>query len=262
MPGSTTLEKLHPSLGTGREFTRRGALLLLIGDLVHEKLKSRYTLSVDDFVAPRLSGVSLFEFIVAVVLSQNTSDKNAWRAYSNLKDRLGVIKPEKITSLQLEELAELIRPAGMHYNRSKKLIELAKVFVERDIEGLVEHAIRSRGVREVRQILLGLPGVGYKTADVVLLMYFNQPVFPVDTHITRITLRLGFAKRRDYEEISSFWARNTRPEKYLELHLLLIEHGRETCKAKRPLCENCVLLEICQYGEKQSDSRRPFKESG
>jgi len=221
----------------------------LIGDLVHERLKSKYTVNLDDFVAPRLRGVKLFEFIVAVVLSQNTSDKNAWRAYSNLKSKLGVIKPEKLASLVVGELAELIRPAGIHYNRSKRLIELAKAFIERDVERLVEEAIRSSNMREARRILLELPGVGYKTADVVLLMYYNQPVFPVDTHITRITLRLGLAKRGDYEEISSFWARNTSPEKYLELHLLLIEHGRETCKARRPLCENCVLIDICKHSE-------------
>lgn len=220
---------------------------MLLGDLVCERLKSRYTIDLEDFVAPRLRGVSLFEFIVAVVLSQNTSDRNAWRAYSNLKSRLGEITPERVLALKPEELAEIIRPAGMHYTRAQKLLELAKIFSERDVERLLEETVKSSGVEEARRVLLELPGVGFKTADVVLLMYFNQPVFPVDTHITRITLKLGFTRRRDYEEVGSFWMRSTSPGKYLELHLLLIEHGREVCKARRPLCSECVLADMCEY---------------
>jgi len=220
---------------------------LLLGDLVCERLKSRYTIDLEEFVAPRLKGIPLFEFIVAVVLSQNTSDKNAWRAYSSLKSKLEEITPEKVLAMKLEELAEIIRPAGMHYVRARKLLELAKIFSERDVEKLVEETMRSNGIEEARRILLELPGVGFKTADVVLLMYFNQPVFPVDTHITRITLRLGFTRRRDYEEIRSFWMHSTSPGKYLELHLLLIEHGREICKARKPLCSECVLADICEY---------------
>ncbi len=220
---------------------------MLLGDMIYSKLKSRYELNLEDFVAPRLRGISLFEFIVAVVLSQNTSDKNAWRAYSNLKSRLGEITPRRVLELALSELAELIKPAGMHYVRSRKILELARVFAERNVERLVEENIKRGVVEEVRHLLLELPGIGFKTADVVLLMYFNQPVFPVDTHITRITSRLGFVKKRDYREISSFWAQSTSPDKYLELHLLLIEHGRETCKARKPLCEDCVIRDLCEH---------------
>lgn len=220
---------------------------MLLGDVICERLRGEYTLSEEDFVAPRLRRVPLFEFIVATVLSQNTSDKNAWRAYSNLKARLGEIRPERVLGLSAEELAELIRPAGMYYARSKRIVELARVFLEKSVEKTLEEAILSGGVEEARRILLELPGVGFKTADVVLLMYFNKPAFPVDTHITRITLRLGFVKKRDYEEMRLFWMRNTSPDKYLELHLLLIEHGRETCRARKPSCEACVLLDMCEY---------------
>jgi endonuclease-3 len=220
---------------------------LLLGDLIYSRLKSKYELNLEDFVAPRLRGMSLFEFIVAVILSQNTSDKNAWRAYSNLKSRLKEITPKRVLEINPGELTELIRPAGMHYTRSRKILELARVFAERNVESLIEENIERGDIEELRHLLLKLPGIGFKTADVVLLMYFNQPVFPVDTHITRITNRLGFVKRRNYEEISSFWARNTSPDKYLELHLLLIEHGRETCKARKTLCIECVIKDLCEY---------------
>jgi len=220
---------------------------LLLGNIIYSRLKSRYELSLEDFVAPRLRGISLFEFVIAVILSQNTSDKNAWRAYSNLKSRLGEITPKRVLELTVSELAELIRPAGMHYTRSGKILELARVFAEKNVESLVEGNIKRGNIEESRRLLLELPGIGFKTADVVLLMYFNQPVFPVDTHITRITSRLGFVKRRFYEEISAFWARSTSPDKYLELHLLLIEHGRETCKARKPLCEDCVIRDLCEH---------------
>jgi len=222
---------------------------LRIGDEVCKRLSQAYELDVENFIAPRLRGVPLFEFIVAVVLSQNTSDKNAWRAYENLKSKLGSITPEGILETGVKELAELIRVAGMQFERARKIRRLAEIFSSENVEKRVEEAISRGDHGSAREKLLSLPGVGLKTADVVFLMYYGIPVFPVDTHITRITKRLGFVESSNYERIKSFWMENTTPSNYLQLHLLLIEHGRRTCKARRPLCEKCNVIDLCKLGK-------------
>ncbi|MEM4717919.1 MAG: endonuclease III [Desulfurococcaceae archaeon] len=220
----------------------------LLGDYVYTRLASRYVLNLEEFVAPRLKNISLFEFIVAVMLSQNTNDRNAWRAYDNLKKNIGEITPGRIESANLEEVAESIKIAGMYKNRALRIKELAQIFRLNDIDKHIRDHLMQNNIEKAREMLLEIPGVGYKTADVVLLMYYGVPVFPVDTHIMRVTIRMGFAKRKDYDSISRFWATNTSPSNYLKLHLLLITHGRETCKARKPRCTNCVLIDLCSYG--------------
>lgn len=219
----------------------------MLGDEVYEKLSSKYELDYEEFIAPKLSSTLLFEFIVAVILSQNTSDENAWKAYTNLKRRLPVITPEGIFEMKLDELSSCIRVAGMQYQRALKLKKLAEVFVERNAENVLTEYIKNKKYDDARRFLISLPGVGAKTADVVLLMRYAAPTFPVDTHITRITCRLGFVNRKNYELIRSFWMKNTSPKNYLLLHLLLITHGRETCRSREPLCSDCVLKEYCRF---------------
>ncbi|MEM4869251.1 MAG: endonuclease III [Desulfurococcaceae archaeon] len=219
----------------------------MIGDEIYENLSRIHKINIDDFVAPKLSSVPLFEFIVAVVLSQNTSDKNAWRAYANLKKKLQVITPQAVIEMGVDELSSSIRVAGMHKQRSLKLIELAKIFVERNIENALTNYVKSGRYDEARKLLIDLPGVGDKTADVVLLMRYGVPTFPVDTHIMRITLRLGFVNKKNYELVRSFWMKNTSPRYYLPLHLLLITHGRKTCRSRSPLCSECAIRRYCRY---------------
>jgi endonuclease-3 len=221
--------------------------VILIGKLIYDKLSSRYELNLEDFIAPRLRGSTLFEFTVGVLLSQNTSDENAWRAYRALVEAIGELTPSRVLELGIQEISALIKPAGMQHQRALKIVELARAFIERNIESNVELTIREHGVEAARRFLMELPGIGPKTADVVLLMWFNAPTFPVDTHIARITLRMGFVSRRDYEEIRGFWMSNTPIDLYLPLHLLLITHGRETCRARRPLCSVCIVGDYCRY---------------
>lgn len=218
-----------------------------IGDEIHHRLSRVYRVNKEEFLAPRLFGIPLFEFVIAVVLSQNTSDKNAWRAYENLRKVLGEITPDKVIKLHPQELAELIKPAGMHNERATRILELARKFLENDFEGEIKAMIEREGVEKAKETLMKLPGIGDKTADVILLMYFNKPVFPIDTHISRITRRLGYIASNRYRDIQDFWMKNTSPEKYLELHLLLISHGRKTCRPRRPLCEECILKDMCRF---------------
>ncbi|MCY0868658.1 MAG: endonuclease III [Desulfurococcus sp.] len=192
---------------------------------------------------------SLFEVLVAVVLSQNTSDKNAVKALIRLREALGgKITPSALLSASLEVVEDSLKPAGMHRRRARVLKELAEYFSKPGFsEELTSRITREGSVEKARELLVKLPGVGYKTADVVLLRFFGKPVFPVDTHIARITNRLGFTSSRRYLDISRFWMENTSPSNYLDLHLYLITHGRRVCRARNPLCSKCVLRDICSY---------------
>jgi endonuclease-3 len=221
-----------------------------IGDIILEKLEKFYNLDEEEFTVSYVSKTSLFEFIVAVVLSQNTSDKNAVKALENLRKRLGVINPESVLNVGIEELADLIKPAGIHRERSRILLELAKIFCENMFEAKLIREVEKNDVEASRKILMRLPGVGPKTADVVLLVFFGKPVFPVDTHIRRITKRLGYVKKDNYYEISNFWASNTSQSNYMSLHLLLIAHGRRTCRALKPFCETCPINGFCEHGRR------------
>jgi endonuclease-3 len=198
-------------------------------------------LRLSEFIAPVVwrSEGDLFALMVSVVLSQNTSDKNAFRALENLKKRLGKITPKALLDLSEEELAELIRPAGMHRQRARYLKALAEAFIKYDIspKKLIE-----MGAAEARRFLLTLPGVGKKTADVVLVN-LGLPAFPVDTHITRIARRWGVGK--SYDEISRWFMERLPPERYLEFHLKLIQFGRDVCTARRPKCEICPIGARC-----------------
>ncbi len=220
-----------------------------LGKYILDKLRIQHgRINLEEFIAPGIKDKSLYEFIIGVLLSQNTSDRNAIRAYNKLRNICGgEITPKKILKLGVDAIAEAIRIAGMHYQRARRIVELAKIFIdEKRITELVERIKRS-SIEEARRILLSLPGIGSKTADVVLLMYFNKPTFPVDTHIRRITKRLGFIVRDNYENVRSFWMKILDPSDYLEAHLLLITHGRRICKARNPFCDKCLLKDICKY---------------
>ncbi len=227
---------------------------MLIGDLILERLRRTYRLELGEFIAPRLRKRSLFEFIIGVMLSQNTSDKNAIRAYNRLVEIYGSpITPEKILSKPLEVLMDAIRPAGLYRVRASNIYELAKLFKNRDFIDELIRRLRESSIDEARRILQSLPGVGIKTADVVLSQYFGRPVFPIDTHIRRITRRLGYVKSGKYMDISRWWMENTSRENYVELHLLLITHGRRICRARNPRCDICPLRDMCSYGSGRGD---------
>ncbi|ADI32177.1 endonuclease III domain-containing protein [Staphylothermus hellenicus] len=218
-----------------------------IGEEIINILRKHYKLNLKEFIAPNIRDKSLFEYIIGVMLSQNTSDKNAIRAYFNLKKIYGEITPDKILSTPIDKLIEALKPAGMYNQRAQRIIELAKIFTEKNVEEELGKLIEEGKLREARKYLVSLPGVGLKTADVVLLMYYGQPVFPVDTHIRRVTKRLGYIGKDDYEAISSWWMKQLKPNDYLETHLLLITHGRKTCKARKPLCNICPIRKYCKY---------------
>ncbi len=221
-----------------------------LGSMIHRRLKQAYNIDSERFIATKIRRVNLFEFIVAVILSQNTNDYNAIKAYERLRSLCGgEITAKKILELSDEDIMSSIKIAGMYRQRTKKIKELAVIFNTRSIETLVRD-IERLDVENARKMLMKMPGIGAKTADVVLLMYFSKPTFPVDTHIARITRRLGYLSKYDYETIRKWWMTILKPEQYLETHLLLITHGRNVCKAIKPLCHKCVIINLCNLGKK------------
>jgi endonuclease III len=184
-----------------------------------------------------------FETLVVTVISQNTTDRNTTRAFENLSKRFE-ITPEALAQAPLREIEASIRTAGL-YKAKAKTIQRAAIGIIEKYHGSLQ-SILSMPVEQARKTLMEFPGVGPKTADVVLLFSAKQPTIPVDTHVNRVAKRLGFApEKADYETIRGCLMKLYDPVDYLSVHLLFIAHGRKTCKAPRPLCKQCPVNALC-----------------
>lgn len=204
-----------------------------------KNLKERYSINI-------LEAENPFEMLIRTILSQNTNDKNRDRAFYKMKDFFQELTAEKLANAQLQEIEDAIKVAGLHKVKSVRILEISKYILE-NLGGKIENILKSP-FEEARKELMQLKGVGFKTADILMLFYCNYPIIPVDTHITRVTKRLGFVDlsakyekiRENLEELITKDYSN-----YKEAHLLLIELGRDTCKAIKPKCTICVVERLC-----------------
>ncbi len=211
-------------------------------------LSRKYRINLEEFIVNKVKGRPLFDMIIGVLLSQNTSDKNAIRALHNLRKAFGdPLNPCMIREASTEQIEELIKPAGMYKQRAKNVLALANLFCKENFTKELIDKIKTSDPEKARDLLISLPGIGIKSADVILNQYFEKPVFAVDTHIRRISLRLGVVKSKNYRTISNWWMKNLPQDKYLRAHLLLITHGRRTCKARAPKCSECPIRDYCEY---------------
>jgi len=184
-----------------------------------------------------------FQTLIITVLSQATADKNTARAFENLSRRFS-ITPEALAKASVEEVENAIRVGGLYRNKSRVIKAISHVILEQ-FNGSLDF-IYSLPFEEARKILLNIPGVGPKTADVVLLFCAGKPTIPVDTHVNRVSKRLGLAPQRaDYEGVRRALEILYSPEDYLPVHLLLISLGRKYCKARKPLCKPCPVNTVC-----------------
>lgn len=202
-------------------------------------------LNYDDYAAIIASRSSdPFKLLIMTILSQNTNDKNAIKAYRNLSSRYD-INAKTLSEISHAELAELIKPAGLHFNRASRIIAISRIILE-NYDGDLNN-ILNLPCDIARRTLLSLPGIGVKTADVLLLFTGRCATFPVDTHITRVSKRLGVVDvNAKYEDIQSFWMKNYPETEYLRLHLLLIALGREFCFARNPKHNICPVKFMCK----------------
>ncbi len=198
-------------------------------------------------VQPWTQRFSPFEVLVATILSQATSRENTMRAFQRLMERFE-LTPQTIAAAPLEEIRECIRPAGLHNVRALKLKRVAEAIIDEhggDLEGILMMPLG-----EARERLLSLPGVGEKTADIMLNFVAGRGTFPVDTHISRISKRLGVVREKaGYEETRSRLEELVPPDMRGRVHLLLIAFGRRICKARRPMCSICPIRGKCTYGK-------------
>jgi len=180
-----------------------------------------------------------FELLVAVVLSAQATDKSV-----NLATRkLFPTTPQKILELGVSELEKYIRTIGLYRTKAKNLVALSRMLLE-ELGGVVPAD---------REALERLPGVGRKTANVVLNTAFGQSTMAVDTHIFRVANRTGLAPGRDPLEVEQKLLKFTPPEFLKNAHHWLILHGRYVCLARKPGCPQCLILDLCEYRQKTKD---------
>jgi endonuclease III len=193
--------------------------------------------------------------LVATILSQHTSDTNSHRAFRNLKVKFPTW--EQVASAPEADVTDAIRSAGLANIKAPR-IRQALIAIEAGYGTLDLGFLQFLPVADVKRILTALPGVGPKTAACVALFSLHKPAFPVDTHVHRIAVRLGLVHRKEPPERFQDLVEATLPaESLLDLHLNLIRHGREICRARAPRCPDCVLLNVCAYGRTMTEQPGP-----
>lgn len=183
--------------------------------------------------------------LISTILSQNTNDANRDRAFESLRERFPTW--EAVRDAKLTKVVDAIRSAGLANQKGPRIqAVLRQITAERGDLNL--KFLRSMPPDEVRRWLLSFKGVGPKTAAIVMLFSLGMPAFPVDTHVYRVTGRLGLRPEKASEEAAhSLFERLFPRESYVDAHLNLIRHGRQICLARRPLCKECVLRDVCNY---------------
>ena len=187
--------------------------------------------------ASELNYVNPFTLLVAVVLSAQATDKSVNIATEKLFQVADT--PEKLLALGEENLITYIQSIGLYKNKANHLIGLSKKLLE-DFNGQVP---------DNRDNLMSLPGVGRKTANVVLNVIFHQPTMPVDTHLLRISPKIGLAQGSTPEAVEKSLLERI-PKKYLtNAHHWILLHGRYICTARNPKCQECLINDICKHNK-------------
>jgi len=181
--------------------------------------------------------------LVLTILSQNTSDTNRDRAYADL--RRAFRRWDNVADAPVPAIATAIRRGGLAPTKAPRIRAALRSLRDRGIR-LDDRGLRGIDDRELWELLVGLPGVGPKTAACVLLFSLDRPYFPVDTHVHRVAKRLGLVPERSTAVAAQAALQDAvPPSEVYELHMQLIRHGRHVCVARRPRCGECVLSDIC-----------------
>lgn len=176
-----------------------------------------------------------YTLLVAVVLSAQATDKSVNIATKSLFEK--ITTPEQMIFLGMENLIPYIKSIGLYKNKAKNIIKLSEMLVNQ---------FNSQIPDNLEDLML-LPGVGRKTANVVLNVIFNKPTMPVDTHLLRISPKIGLAEGKTPLEIEKSLLERI-PEKYLQnAHHWILLHGRYVCTAKNPKCEECLIADLCKH---------------
>ncbi|MEX0614290.1 MAG: endonuclease III [Methylophaga sp.] len=188
---------------------------------------------------------SPFELLIAVILSAQATDVGVNKATAKLYPVANT--PQAILALGLEGLKSYIKTIGLFNSKADNILKTCRILVEQ------YHS----EVPADRAALEALPGVGRKTANVVLNTVFKQPVMAVDTHIFRLSNRTGLAKGKNVREVEDKLVKNTPKEFLLDAHHWLILHGRYTCTARKPKCQDCIVNDLCDDFRRQQKRAAP-----
>jgi endonuclease-3 len=181
--------------------------------------------------------------LVLTILSQNTNDTNRDRAYADLTAKLP--SWDDVADAPLPVIERAIRSGGLAPTKAPRIRAVLRALRDRGI------ALDDRALRRIRhdrlfELLVGLPGVGPKTAACVLLFSLDRPYFPVDTHVHRVAIRLGLVPpKANAVRTQELLQGSLAPDEMYEVHMNLIRHGRHVCVALRPICSQCVLNDLC-----------------
>jgi endonuclease-3 len=179
-----------------------------------------------------------FQLLIAVILSAQATDKSVNKATLLLFNKASNAK--QLAQMQLSDIESCIKTIGLYKTKAKNILETAKI-IHSKFKGEVPHD---------RLLLEALPGVGRKTANVILNTIFNEPAIAVDTHIFRISNRINIAPGDNVLQVEKKLMKVTPKEFLKDAHHLLILHGRYTCTARLPKCSNCVIKDLCEYKKK------------
>ena len=188
-----------------------------------------------------LEYTSPYELLVAVTLSAQATDVSVNKATRKLFPVANT--PAQILALGEEGLKEYIKTIGLFNSKAKNVVKMAELLLER----------HGGEVPQTRDELVALPGVGRKTANVVLNTAFRQPAMAVDTHIFRVSNRTKIAPGKNVDEVEARLMRLVPKEFLMDAHHWLILHGRYTCVARKPKCGSCIIEDLCEFKQKTSD---------
>ncbi|MCK5893201.1 MAG: endonuclease III [Endozoicomonadaceae bacterium] len=185
-----------------------------------------------------LEYASPFELLIAVILSAQATDVGVNKATRKLYPVANT--PETIYALGVDGLKDYIKSIGLFNSKAENVIKTCRILIDQHNSTIPDH----------REALEALPGVGRKTANVILNTAFGQPTMAVDTHIFRISNRIGIAPGKNVLDVEKQLLRVTPKEFLIDAHHWLILHGRYVCKARKPQCGSCLIEDLCEYKNK------------
>ena len=190
--------------------------------------------------------------LVSTILSQNTNDINRDRAFNALRAKFATW--EDVRDAPTNDVVEAIRPAGLANQKGPRIQQVLRSITE-ERGSLDLSFLADLSVNEARAWLTKFNGVGPKTAAIVLCFSLNMPAFPVDTHVYRVTGRIGLRpEKMTVEQAHPHLESLFPPETYYAAHLNIIRLGREICQARRPRCEVCPIIKLCDYGKQRLET--------
>ncbi len=212
-------------------------------DRDQEKINACIAILEDLYGVPQAGKIDPVDLLIMTILSQNTSDANSLRAFGNLRSAYN--NYEDILAVKEKEIAKKIRTGGLAEIKAT-WIKNALLKIKQDAGAIDLSFLAGMDKDKAREYLQSFPGIGPKTASVVLLFAFGFPVMPVDTHVFCVSKRLGLLpEKTSIEKAQQILEKIVPADKYLSFHLNLIRHGRLICRARNPRHEECALRSLC-----------------